>query len=44
LEPIEKAVGRGAFAVQLGFACAGAVLGAIAGAAQAVVDALQRRP
>jgi hypothetical protein len=40
VEGIERAVGRGALVVQLSVGCAGAVLGAIAGAAQAVVDAI----
>jgi hypothetical protein len=41
LEGLERAVGRGAVVVQLSLGCAGAVLGAIAGAAQAVVDAIE---
>jgi hypothetical protein len=41
LEGIERAAGRGALVVQVALGCAGALLGAIAGAAQAVVDAIE---
>jgi hypothetical protein len=43
LEWIEEAVGRNAPVVQLSLGCAGAILGAIAGAAQAVVDAIENK-
>jgi hypothetical protein len=41
LDWIEKSVGRGAPVVQIALGCVGALLGAIAGAAQAVVDAIE---
>jgi hypothetical protein len=44
LDWIEKAVGRGAAVVQLALAGTGALVGAIAGAAQAVVDAIENKP
>jgi hypothetical protein len=44
LEPIEKAVGRSVLVVQLSLGCAGAIVGAIAGAAQAVVAAIEKKP
>jgi hypothetical protein len=37
---IEKSVGQSAIVFQVGVACAGALLGGVAGAAQAVVDAI----
>jgi threonine dehydrogenase-like Zn-dependent dehydrogenase len=41
VEWVEKSVGRGATVVIVGFGCVGLLLGAIAGAAQVVVDALK---
>jgi hypothetical protein len=43
LEWIEKSVGRGAPIVQIALCCTGVILGAIAGAAQAVVDAIRSK-
>jgi hypothetical protein len=38
--PLEKSVGQSAIVFQVGVGCAGALLGGVAGAAQAVVDAI----
>jgi hypothetical protein len=41
VEGIEKSVGRGSTVVIMGLGCVGALLGAVAGAAQVVVDAIR---
>jgi hypothetical protein len=41
VDGIEKSVGRGSTVVIMGMGCVGALLGAIAGAAQVVVDAIR---
>jgi hypothetical protein len=44
--PLERSIGRSAMAFTVGVTCAGAIQGGIAGAAQAVVDAIaeSKRP
>jgi len=38
--PLERSLGKSAMAFSVGVTCAGAILGGIAGAAQAIVDAI----
>jgi hypothetical protein len=38
--PLERSLGQSAMAFTVGVTCAGAILGGIAGAAQAIVDAI----
>jgi len=43
LDGVEKSVGKGATIAIIFFGVAGALIGAIAGAAQAVVDAMEKK-